>query len=435
MFFCLTGCNVTVSESQARKDKELFGRWISTQKVFEDKQPRTIEFIAKDGYQEKLRKYYQENKDFLVPHRLLLEKMFGMIFDSNNELISLSDTMTKRNINKVATLLSHDMDGLVDYLREVGYTSNLEQTFGEGSSDPVRQYKDIIKQYNAIMRMFFLIGDRDNDKEVELTYLRSVANRMFEFAFAPTTWPTFSSYLTIPRMHPIVRVFYSTIWYYLAGAGWKQWHKDCLDELKREHDKGKRIVYIAAGNDVYQLIKRGIYSFDMIDPLLPTQPRYYAEGWSWLVRENGKGDTITFDLEDRMIIATRTSFVKHGYFQTMLSTGELGDIPNTTTTWTLCDKKTSKRLGTWVIHRRCVTQDDLKPSLTKAFLISFNELYFLVTQNPKKTWGVRPDLLDDRFTIHVKQLRRPVTAAMMRNMAMADASKDFSFIALGSEIN
>jgi len=67
-------------------------------------------------------------------------------------------------------------------------------------------------------------------------------------------------------------------------------------------------------------------------------------------------------------------------------------------------------------------------------MISFNELYFVTSPNPQKTWGIDPKKFPDDFIIVAKQLRSPITKDMMVNMRNAEL-KPFSFIALGTEIN
>ncbi|MFA6527136.1 MAG: hypothetical protein WCT20_01800 [Candidatus Babeliales bacterium] len=433
MSVCLSSCSLTVVDREVKKGDELFARWIASQKVFDDISPSSMKFLVDDGYAVHFKKRYQGNKDHLASNSTILSSMFNCSFDFQLDLVDIHNSTLVNTIGHVTALLERDMEGFIQYLRDIGLTSPAQQEHDKAlPNDTSKKYKELIKQYNGLLQLFFLNGDAGSDEE--LVYLRAVANRMFEYAFGPGTWPQFHTILLTPSDHPIARVFYAAIWYYLAGSGWKQWHRQCLDALKRDYEKGKRIVYIAGGSDVYQLIKHGIYSIDLIDPILPTQPRYYSEGWAWLVRDGGIGDEIIFTFQDRTIVARRTSCTKHGFFSAKLSIGEWGDVPSSVTTWTLSDKKSRKRLGTWVIHRRCATQADFVADDSRSLVISFNELYFVATQNPIKSWGINPALFDDHFTMHVKQLRHSVTKEMIKNMAEADASA-FSFIALGSEIN
>lgn len=433
---CLSGCSFKVVDNEVKKDKELFGRWIEPnpvrntkpQEIFNDVPLHSIKGLIGPDYLLFFKKRYQENKDNFVSILPILSKVFPCSFDAQYGLASVgSSTQFASHIGHVTQLLENDMPGFISHLRDLKLNSPWQE-----EHDTTTPSNEIINQYNRFLELFFLHEEAESPQELE--YMRAVANRMFEYAFGQDTWPQFHKIILTKIDHPIARMLYSAMWYYLAGSGWKQWHRQCLDALKREHDKGKRIVYIAGGSDMYQLIKYGIYSIDLIDPILPTQPRYYSDGWAWLVREGGIGDSIIFTFKDRTVVARRTGFKPKGFFKAKLSNGQIGDIPKSVTTWTFSDKASGKRLGTWLIHRRFSQQSDFVANVSRAVVMSFNELYFVATQSPAKSWGINPALFDDSFTMFIKQLRRPVTKAMIKNMAEASASA-FNFISLGSEIN
>lgn len=428
MIVGLSGCSLDRSGRETKKAEELFGKWIATQKVFNDIAPAAMSKDLPETYPLLIENRYRIIKPMLAPLAGVMHKVFVCSFDPDGDINQIDfDVPLVSNLAKATRLLDHDMPGFINYLKRIGLNSPAIQ-----SHDKATPFKEVIRQYNGFLQLFFLQKPDYIDREFD--YLRAVANRMFEFGFGPATWPQFYQLLLTPGDHPIARLMYAAIWYYLAGNGWKHWHRECLDNLKLASDQGKRVVYIAGGNDIYQLIKHGIYNIDLIDPILPTQPTYYSEGWAWLVRSEGLGDQILFTFKDRTLVAERTEYKHLGFFKAKLCTGEWGDISQSLTTWTISDKLSGKELGTWVIHRRFATQADFRPDMTKELLISFNELYFVATQNPAKTWGINPTLFDDGFSVYVKQLRRPVTKAMIENMGTADAS-DFNFIALGTETN
>jgi len=182
------------------------------------------------------------------------------------------------------------------------------------------------------------------------------------------------------------------------------------------------------------LFKHGIYNIESIDPLLPSQPKFYADGWSWIIREDGIGDKIELKFEDKEITLKRVEFRTYGTFKAKLHTGLEEDVQKSMTRWGIYDKQSGKQLGNWVIHRRFATQDDFIMDKKKVLLLSFNELYFVTTITPTRSWGIDLDKFQDDFKVYVKQLRAPVTKQVALNMQAADVSA-FSFIALGSQIN
>ena len=224
------------------------------------------------------------------------------------------------------------------------------------------------------------------------------------------------------------------MWFHLVGEGWKDWHQNCLDALKKEHDQGKRITYLAGGNDMYQLVKHGIYNIDIIDPMLPSQPDYYAEGWLWLIKKNGLGDKIIFNFDkNTTVIMKRVGYKEFELFDASLSTGDTVKIRHSKTTWNLYNKKNMKKLGTITIDRRFARQADLviNKNAKKALLFSFNEMYFVDAPQSFGGWGIDTSVVKQDTKIFVKQLRKPITKSTWAHLRKADASS-FSFILLGS---
>jgi hypothetical protein len=277
------------------------------------------------------------------------------------------------------------------------------------------------------MRLLFAQEDSERRK----AYLFAVANRLFEFCYGPETFAGFKPMLHNTPEYPIVRLLYSTMWHYLVGDGWKHWHNTCLDGLKKEVDSGKRVSYIAGGNDIYQLLKLGIYAIDVIDPMLPSQPEYYAEGWDWLIKKDGLGDEIMIDFPDKKLVMKRISYSEQGAFDAKLSTGITESLPLSKTTWHVFDRSNQKKLGSIVFDRRFCNQQDFIAHDKRALLISFNEMYFVAAPESLNGWGINLEKISPEMPIFIKQLRKPISRQVLLNLREAETSP-FYFILLGS---
>jgi len=250
------------------------------------------------------------------------------------------------------------------------------------------------------------------------TALFAASNRFFEFAFSPATYPILQTLAGKPESRAVVRLLYESMWYYLARTGWSHWHRGAIDAMKAHSDGGGEVVYVAGGTDILALVGAGITHITVIDPMFPSQTKYYSEGWEFLI-SGAAGDTITFAKTALgPLRATRTSFVARGEFTTdKLSDGSKRTLRASTTVWTLTDAQGKPR-GTFTLERRFLTQADLVADPTRMFVLSFNELYYVVT----KAWGIDPRKLPAGFRFVVKQLARPVDRPMLWNLAEVEAS-------------
>ena len=207
-------------------------------------------------------------------------------------------------------------------------------------------------------------------------------------------------------------------WYYLAASEWKSWHENTLVRLKKAADAGKTVVYIAGGSDIYQLLKAGIYNIVNIDPLYPSQEKYYSEGWDFLARGEGEdggiGNLVKIETH-RKLVMRRESYRQNGFVvQDKEILGKKISIPESTTTWSISDRY-GKKLGSYTLLRRFVTQEDFVTSPGKVFTISFNELYFIMRTGPR-SWGINPRKFSENLEFHVKQLRKPLTYPVLMNI-------------------
>jgi hypothetical protein len=87
-------------------------------------------------------------------------------------------------------------------------------------------------------------------------------------------------------------------------------------------------------------------------------------------------------------------------------------------------------VGRITFERRFCSQRDFVLNPRRVMLMSFNELYF-ITSNQPDGWGIDPTALPPDFCLYIKQLRNPVTKSVMEHMKEADASS-FQFIKLGT---
>ena len=265
----------------------------------------------------------------------------------------------------------------------------------------------------------------DTDAELQKQHLFGLANRMFTYFF-DTGWPRIQPMLQDSASYPALRLLYAITWKYLSGIGWKDWHQGCLDGVKREAARGKEVVYIAGGCDTYQLLCSGVHNIRVIDPMLPSQPKYYVSAWDLFVGGNAIGDTITFDHGLKLV---REKFVLHGgTLEAVCSDSVTRQIPLSTTVWAV--NKNNKRVGSLTYERRYCNQDDFKFDKKRVLLISFNELYF-ISCGDAANWGIDPRQFNKKLKIYVKQLQKPVTAAMAQHIWQVDQTP-FSFIRLGT---
>lgn len=361
----------------------------------------------------------------LKTNELLSGESLSYEFELNNK--------TKERLSNVYKYLEADIGKFIEYMKIHGFSDELINKVESRTN-----FLTVINKYKNFAQLLFA----NSDPFLTQNYLFCVANNLFEFCFYPKTAPEFEKLLKQPENYPIARMIYSIMWNYLAGHGWKDWNKSTLSTLKDLTKNGGTVVYIAGGTDIYQLLKYGIYNIKIIDPVLPSQPDYYSDIWDWLVvsksqnniiENNGIGDVVKYDFGDRKFVMRRTGFDKTGFFQAELSYGKVVNIPQSKTRWTIYDDL-GNTLGEIVFERRFCNQDDFVEKDNQHLLISFNELYYIASNNLNDSWGIDISKIGDNFKMFVKQLRRPVDKNVLCNMQKADNS-DFLFIKLGSNIN
>lgn len=414
-----------------------FNRWINLedpcfQFVFDDINVSTMAKNLNDFYLSEFNRVLNKGnkQEFLtkcMTNFFYLEKrdsdsMLGFCYD-----FQLSARL-KRRLEKTYTYLDSDVWKFIKYMKRKGFSDGwINKVENEAN------FLNVIDKYRYFARLLFLNSDSKASKH----YPFCVANKFFEFCFNPNTWPKFKKIIKNQEDYPIARMIYSIMWYHLAGIGWKDWSKSALDSLYALARDGKTIVYIAGGTDIYQLLKYGIYNVKIIDPVLPTQPIYYSDTWDWFVRsytdKDGIGDRVSFNFGDTQIYMRRDSFRTNGIFRAELSDEQAVDIVRSTTTWGVYDTA-NNLLGSVTFERRFCEQADFCQSKNDVLLLSFNELYYIVSNDEEESWGIDISKFDKDIKIFVKQLHNPVNKIMLCNMQKADNSY-FSFIKLGSNTN
>jgi hypothetical protein len=402
--------SVDAKGAVVKESDEIFKRWLLSQEIRED-----VNFI------DLKKKLDSESIEFfvkLLPSDILpqIEFMFPdtLLY---SEMSAEDIALIAGNVERMYGFMESDVSGFISFL--------LANKFA-GTATNSKEEKDIREvggtSINRKYRKFMEALLFNTNDYLFKSNMNSIANRFFEYCFYPSTFKHFSIVHSVDANRPVVRMLYETMWYFLARTEWKSWHSNTLKNLKTEYDKGKEIVYIAGGDDIFQLISNGVYGIRNIDPIYPTQTKYYSEGWDFLAvgesEDGGINDRIIFNDQlnkDRNIVMRRISYEEHGILLTTKPiNGKRIRVPKSTTVWSIEDKN-GKRLGTYTLERRFVEQKDFKFDPQNEIVVSFNELYFIMTANDEN-WGIDPHLFDKNIKMHIKQLRSPIDWEILMNI-------------------
>lgn len=413
----------------SKRAEDVFKKWLSWQQIMPERNVASMTDHLNDNFLVSFRQQYEKTAPALEPLTPFLNTLTASHINQHGYFLRtpISEPLVA-NLSGLYHLVQNDMNGFIDFLKHSNFLPT-KKTYPEII---VNWSDDTIDQYTALFDLLFAHPQEQARSE----YLFSVANQFYEHCFAPESFNDFERNLLDKESHPIAQMLYTVTWLNLAGNGWKHWHENSLATLKDRADNGHQIVYIAGGSDIYQLIKAGIYNIKNIDPQLPSQPKYYTDEWQFIA--SGKiGDTIMFSFDNRTITMQRVGFQMPGTtFKARIASGEIIEIPHSTTTWQLTDEQ-GKVLGQYILDRRFCQQADFASTPNKTLLISFNELYFVCLPDILHGWHIEPSQFDTNFSIVVKQLRKPVSKQMAVNMRIASMlnATDFKFIALGTCIN
>jgi hypothetical protein len=421
--------------AETKSAEVVFKKWTEWQHIFKaDKNIEEMAMLVDDSFLPRFKQKYELNLSLLRYSSPFLSVITdGQINEYGHNITSPVPIAFLQNLKTIYSLIQSDMSGFVNFLKKSNFVAPaVVRSEADGSSH------DVIEKDNALFELLFA---QQNDEQKE-EFLFATASRFFEYCFSEKTFPEFQRLLLTKELYPIARLLYAVTWFRLAGSGWKNWSAESLQILKEKSDQGHQIVYIAGGSDIFQMLKAGVYNIKNIDPQLPSQPKYYADGWTWLIRgdgaNNGIGDNLVLtNNEGKKIIMQRTDYQEDGTtFNVRIATGQVITLPHSTTTWNIFDED-GGRLGAYVLERRFVKQEDFIKASDKTFLMSFNELFYISLPDFMDGWGIEPNKFSDDLNIVIKQLRRPVSKKMICNMRIADLlnNSDFKFISLGACIN
>ena len=329
-------------------------------------------------------------------------------------------------VKKLRQQMSRNMGAFIRKVEKAGLSSEELNTLDEAT-----KFNMLLTRYTGFFRMLF--ADQ-SEESVEREF--AAANRFVEFCFGSKTFLHVQKILQTPASKPLGRFLYAGMWKTLAGNGWKYWHKDTLNRLRQAYENGKTVVYVAGGSDVYQLLAHGIYNIKVIDPQLNgAQDNYYADQWEWLLKgtgpSGGAGDELLFNTPDKKIVARRAKLVEGKRFSVKLDGGEELRPVSSTVVWEIFENDVPK--GTLTFERRLATQEDFQPKDNEELLMSFNELFFIILPVEQDGWPIDPHKFANNISIHIKQLRKPVTKPMMENMAWVE-EHNLAFLRLGTAV-
>ncbi len=391
-----------------KKDTDLFSRWIEIQHILKDTQFTPLMKHLDDNYLS----YFKDN----IPNNLRSQLSFlgvhGNNFDKNQIF---------RNIKYYYSLMDNNFPQFVNKISQNSFV-----TTNSYVGDKKLSNRKVREKYRMLLETLFYQNGFMNRRTSQFAF----ANRQFEYAFSPKSSKEFLSVAKKEKNRPVVHLFHEGIWYFLVRTGWKYWHFDTLKELAKYSRQGKEILYIAGGSDIYNLVKNGIYNIRVVDPIYPTQDRYYSEGWNFLVHSDAKnggiGDRIQFTTGVKNVTMIRVYFKKGKYLATVNWKGKKIKINQSVTVWEIRDKN-DKKVGQFVLERRFANQNDFRYNKKKVLFMSLPELYFICTLH-SNNWGVKPKLFDPRLKLYIKQLRKPIDKKILLNIqALQRVYWDFRF--------
>jgi len=411
-------------------ETQVFSKWHAFQQKYYDRDLSSFANKLNDSFLPTFQKHYETNLVALKPLTPFLSLLSNNLI--SNDGFSFQAPINKEfkeNIEFIYRTAESDMPNFITCMARNGFLSPELNT-----QEQTVHFNSTIEKYKAFARLLFA----EEDSLLENENLFAFANRLFEYCYSEPTFQHYQALMTTPDFYPVARFINTTLWYNLVGDGWKMWHANTLDALKKDSEMGNTIKYIAGGTDIYQLLREGIYNINVIDPFLPTQERYYSEGWDFLVegeeKQPGLGDEIRFGPECNSIKMKRVEVSYGDTFTTKMSNNSILNIKKSITTWHVFDRS-NKKIGTIVFHRRPVIQSDLETQKDATLLASYDELIYMALPDMLHGWGIDPTRLPHDFKMYTKQLRNPVGKENMLNIRTISMINfaDLRFINLASD--
>lgn len=411
--------------AETKPHTELFNRWLNKegayfQTIFKDVPIiRNNQKINKKLQNRFIKHYNKKNAQF--------DAFFKLFFnDEDNNHQPIFSPYTHQQLTTMRTLMNNDMPEFINFLKTTPINFD-----NQNQQDQKDDLNEVVQTYTSLAELII----NEPQKATRETLTLALANRFFEYCFYPQTITHFKEIASNHHYHPIAKLLYATIWNTFAGLGWKNWHHATLDTLQKKcQNPTNYVTYIAGGFDILQLLNHGIFRINVIDPILPSQPKYYIEGWKWLIKgndkQNGINDEITLTANDKNLILKRINYEQGDIFSAKTAAGKTIKIPKSITQWDIIDTQTQEKIGYVRFDRRFCTQQDFEQEPGKNLLVSFNELHFLTTAEDDN-WGINPLEFPKDITLFVKQLRNPITKKIACNMRKAEKF-NLDFIRLGS---
>lgn len=408
-----------------KHEMEVFGKWHAWQQVYNDRVASEFKNEFGDRFVAALKEQYEKSLSVtkqLVP--LMFNLTGGQIGSDGFQLV----TPMNEDMKKTYALLYDQMENNFPAFIETLIRSNIAYS-GIDEQENGAHYDLVIEKYKALDRLLFPCSDEFKQNE----FLFSLANRMFECCYSDENFVLFQNILTNRSLYPLARFLTASIWYQLVGDGWKHWHANTLNAIKEQVSQGKEVYYLAGGTDIYRLLSDGIYNITVIDPFLPTQVRFYSEGWEFLI-DSGLNDEIRFGPDSKSIKMKRIDFQEGELFFVKLQTNNIVTLRKNVITWHVFDRN-DKQVGRIIFMRRPVVQADFTELDKRCFVMSYDEMAFLGMPDMLAGWGIEPTCLPADLTIYVKQLRKPVTRNVILNLRIAGMLNlsDLKFINIASD--
>jgi hypothetical protein len=413
-----------------KTSREVFKKWNKWQEVYGDVNFSELKKDINDSFLTQFRKIYENNFALLCPLTPFL-KVFtnGQINENGYQLKLPIDAEFVNKVAVVYDLFETSMPGFIDYLKQSNFATALI------NGEEIKTHYDlVINKYKAFVQL--LVPHLEG--YIQAQALFGLANRLFEYCFESKTFNHYQELLQNAANYPIARFLNAAIWYHMVGDGWKHWHQNCLDAVKERADKGCETIYIAGGTDIYQLLRHGVYNIRVIDPFLPTQVRYYSEGWLWLIKgagdDGGLGDSVSLSFEKRHIVMKREAYSESDKFFVKGSNNQVLELKKSVTVWKVYDVKNNP-LGVITFERRLVDQSDFAALANRTLLFSYDEAVCISSPDMLNGWGIDPTKLSDDVIIYIKQLRKPLTKDVLCNMRVISMMNlaDLKFINLASD--
>lgn len=419
-------CSLSSLQATTLTPGEIFEKWVKVQYIVNDRNLSDLIPSLNDDYLARFKKNYESNLPLLRTLQPLLSHITDGAISNNGYSFQppIAETM-RNNIAALFNLFDNNPTQFIEYLQSINFIDPSETT------DKSSNFNFTVEKYKAFTRL--LVGAKTPRQDEEFGI--ALANRLTEFCYQTPTFPLYQATIQRAEYHSIARMLHTIIWYNIIGTGWKLWHADCIKALQDAAAAGKRIKYLAGGNDVYTLLCKGIYNITIIDPFLPSQARYYANGWEWLLSGN-INDEIIGMFGDQELKLVRTS-QQDGETFIAKTGGQFAPLKKILTTWTVYKAETDEQLGTIIFDRRFTQQSDLVPDPSFVFLMSYDEFIYLGLPSLLDGWGITPNSIDSSFTCHIKQLRKPVDRDFLNNLRIASITNyaDLKFINLASDPN